>query len=155
MMKLTLKIQPAANATAQIHEAIRRGMVRGMELIRDKAKELSPVADGGNKDTIDFEISPAGQQIKATLFTESGYGGWLEVGTGVFGPHRTPIVPVHGRFLVWPVFEGTSVDPVDWRFAKSVQGRPATPYLYPALNLHREDLAKFVKEECERVVPTP
>lgn len=46
----------------------------------EAAKELSPVAKvkgGNNRDSIDYRASG----LSGEIFTESGYGGWLEVGT--------------------------------------------------------------------------
>ncbi len=150
-MKLTIKIRPNERFNQEIMAAVERGMIRGMQEIRQRAKELSPVKDGNNKDTIDFEITKTPTTVKGTIFSESGYGGWLEVGTGIYGPHRTPIVPVNGTFLAWPIYEGTSVDPVDWVYARSVRGRMPTPYLYPAFEEKKALLQQYIHEECQAV----
>lgn len=45
-----------------------------------EAKELSPVAKvggGNNRDSIDYTANG----LNGEIFTQSGYGGWLEVGT--------------------------------------------------------------------------
>jgi HK97 gp10 family phage protein len=42
-----------------------------------EAKTRSPVDTGNNRDSIDFEA----KGLHAEVFTESGYGGFLEVGT--------------------------------------------------------------------------
>jgi HK97 gp10 family phage protein len=46
----------------------------------DHARDLSPVAavnGGNNRDSINYESSG----LEGRVFTESGYGGWLEIGT--------------------------------------------------------------------------
>lgn len=43
----------------------------------EAAKELSPVDTGHNRDSIDHTANG----LNGEIFTESGYGGWLEVGT--------------------------------------------------------------------------
>ena len=42
-----------------------------------EAKELSPVDTGHNRDSIDYTANG----LNGEIFTQSGYGGWLEVGT--------------------------------------------------------------------------
>ena len=42
-----------------------------------EAKELSPVDTGHNRDSIDYTANG----LSGEIFTQSGYGGWLEVGT--------------------------------------------------------------------------
>lgn len=43
-----------------------------------KAADRSPVDTGNNRDSIKWEELRKGECI---VFTESGYGGWLEIGT--------------------------------------------------------------------------
>ncbi len=58
------------------------------------AADGSPVLTGKNKRSITAEVSQVGQGVRAVLFTQSGYGGFLEVGTG-----RMPARP-----YLWPAF---------------------------------------------------
>lgn len=88
----------------------------------------SPVSEGGfggtNRRSIKFDTPSRGVR---KIFTESGYGALLEIGTGMFGPKRKRIVPKTAKALSWIGPGGQRV------FFKSVKGRPATPYMRPAL----------------------
>jgi hypothetical protein len=76
-----------------------------------------------------------------------GYAAYIEFGTGIYGPRHRKIVPVHAKMLAWQTGVGGAGGPElrlsgnrrtkggqklgGWAFAKSVKGRPATPYLRP------------------------
>jgi HK97 gp10 family phage protein len=47
------------------------------ELMADACKAETPVKSGHNKDSIDHSASG----LEGKVWTESGYGGWLNVGT--------------------------------------------------------------------------
>lgn len=49
--------------------------------IKHAAMEGSPVDTGTNKRSIDTETTETATGVSATLFTQSGYGGYLELGT--------------------------------------------------------------------------
>lgn len=57
---------------------------------------------------------------------------WINDGTGLYGPRRTPIVPRKAPFLVFRVEPKGSAGPGDLVFARSVRGRPATPFMREA-----------------------
>jgi HK97 gp10 family phage protein len=58
------------------------------------AKRHSPVLTGHNADTIDATVVEGPKGIEAKMFTESGYGGYLETGT-----RHMPARP-----YLWPAF---------------------------------------------------
>lgn len=73
-----------------------------------------------------------------------GYAQYVEFGTGIYGPRRTPIVPVRRKALRFPRagaatrLSGNLTSAQQragggYAFAKSVRGRKATPYLIPAV----------------------
>ena len=73
-----------------------------------------------------------------------GYAQYVEFGTGIYGPRRTPIVPVRRKALRFPRagaatrLSGNLTSAQQragggYAFAKSVKGRKATPYLIPAV----------------------
>jgi hypothetical protein len=66
-------------------------------------------------------------EMKANIHTESGYGGWLEIGTGLYGQHHSPIVPKKAKVLHWVDDQGEEI------FALRSSGRPPTPYIRPAI----------------------
>ena len=93
-----------------------------------EAKRLSPYSKQGkagfNRISIDFDTPKVGVR---KIFTTSGYGALLEIGTGIFGPRKQRIVPKRAKVLSWKDASGKRI------YAKSVKGRPATPYMRPAL----------------------
>ena len=46
-------------------------------LMADACKSLSPVDTGHNRDSITYKA----EGLNGEVWTESGYGGWLEIGT--------------------------------------------------------------------------
>jgi hypothetical protein len=74
--------------------------------------------------------------VKAT----AAYAAYVEIGTGIYGPKRKPIVPRNANVLAWRTGKVTLAgksrvkggkELAGWAFARSVKGRPATPYLVP------------------------
>jgi len=55
---------------------------QGLQLIERQAKILSPYEFGTNRRSIGHEVKATSSGPKGSVFTESGYGGYLEVGTG-------------------------------------------------------------------------
>jgi hypothetical protein len=84
-----------------------------------------PVDTGRLRNSLGINIHPDGS---IRVGSNEKYALWVEEGTGIYGPHHSPIIPRHTHFLVFKP-KGSSV----YVFAKSVKGRPATPYLRPAL----------------------
>ena len=59
------------------------------------AVRLSPVKSGTNRRSIDIEVKTTlSGKVEGSIFTQSGYGGWLEVGTSRMGarPYLRPAV---------------------------------------------------------------
>jgi hypothetical protein len=54
---------------------------------------------------------------------------WVQQGTGIYGPHHTPIVPVRSRFLR---FQGSSGRMV---YARSVRGQRPNDFLSRAMSV--------------------
>ncbi len=61
---------------------------------------------------------------------EPEHARWVHGGTGIYGPHASPIVPVRGNFM-WFHAYGRK-----WKLA-SVKGQPAQPYLDEAQEIVR------------------
>lgn len=80
-----------------------------------------------------------GAQLRRTIRwstpdpAKPGLPTWLEEGTGIYGPRRTPIVPVRAKRLVFRTTSGAPLAAMQGLrntsgliFAKSVRGRPAS-----------------------------
>ena len=59
------------------------------EVMTAKAKQLSPFAFGHNRRSIAFrETALWSASLAFIVYTESGYGGWLELGTSKMAPRE-------------------------------------------------------------------
>lgn len=93
-MRLTLNIR-TEELKAKKAEAVFAATQDVFELdIKGRAKELSPVSSenpqigegtyrptGLNRNSIDTTVTAVPEGVKAIMFTQSGYGGYLELGT--------------------------------------------------------------------------
>ncbi len=67
----------------------------------------------------DFEQISGGYRVGTNI----AYAGYVQEGTGIYGPRGTPITPQSGQYLVFTA-NGRQY------FMRSVRGAPARPYLY-------------------------
>ena len=85
--------------TGNVHKAVHDATLKVVQDtfridIKARAKELSPVSDanpqipgtkyrftGNNRRSIDVDVEVEPQGVMARLFSQSGYGGYLEIGT--------------------------------------------------------------------------
>lgn len=93
------------------------------------------------------EVTDRSVRIAAGGTANVGYAVYVEKGTGIYGPKGKPIKPKRAKMLAWQTGEGGPGGPNlrlsgnrrviggqargGWAFAKSVRGRPATPYMAP------------------------
>ena len=82
--RLSLNIDDASKT---VDDAIVAGELTALEHTVADAKELSPKRTGTNADSIQKRLRRVKDGTKGTVFTESGYGGWIEAGTRKMGPH--------------------------------------------------------------------
>ena len=75
-----------------------------------------------------IRVSMHGNTLNITM---PDYGAYVEFGTGIFGPHATPIVPTTKKALAFGKY-----------VFKSVAGRPATPFLRPVFHAKLQKLAE-------------
>lgn len=110
--------------------------------VRNQARRRAPVDDGRLRSSIDYAITRRGNRVSVVVGSPLPYARYVHEGTGIYGPHGTPIVPVTAKALKFevrgirpgrrgptrtPKGKGTIV------FAKSVKGMEGTPYLADAL----------------------
>lgn len=145
-MKLDVKVitnLKTKEVEDKVNRATRQGLKDTITDIANDAKKLSPRKFGHNSSSIKFEVGPGGEVAKkegeGAVYSTSGYGGFLEVGTGLFGPSKAMITPKTAKMLVWETRGGELI------FAKAVKGRPATPYFKPALDKNVKNLPKNIK----------
>lgn len=92
-IRLNLRSQ-AAKRSAQ--QAIFKATQEVFQLdIVPAAKQGSPVLTGHNRRTIDADVTQKENGAKALLYTQSGYGGYLELGTS----------QMKAQPYLWPAFQ--------------------------------------------------
>lgn len=148
-IKLDLKVK---EVTKEVIDASRLGLRDTIVSIAGDAIQGSPVRTGNNGRSIAAEVAGMGKvsgegtqervvnenELEGAVYSTSGYGGYLEVGTGIYAGHGE-ITPVKGKFLVWETPSGETV------FAKSVRGIKAQPYFRPALDKNKDSLIPNIK----------
>jgi hypothetical protein len=68
------------------------------------------------------------------------YGGYLETGTGIYGPKKRPITPKQKRMLRFPVAGGQYV------VARSVKGMRPQPIIKPTAERHIPTLRRAIRD---------
>jgi len=102
-----------------------------------EVRKRSPALTGNNRRSVEMD---APKKESRRVFTTSGYGGFLEIGTGIYGPKKKPIVPKRAKMLAWKGPGGV------WRFARSVKGRRPTPYFRPAFEAVKGRMKEILSE---------
>lgn len=70
--------------------------------IQNAAKRYAPVDQGVLRASIHTEGPTATNgNVEATVGTNITYAPYQEEGTGLYGPRKTKIVPIHGKLLVF------------------------------------------------------
>lgn len=115
-----------------------REFLRGLQIgTVEEAKRMVPRRTGH----LGRNIRPSTlSERDALVVAQTPYAAYVERGTGIYGPHKKPIVPRTKKMLAWRTgatrLTGTSRTRggrqlAGWAFARSVRGRKATPYLVP------------------------
>lgn len=119
-------IERDALGAPQVRAGVRRVAVEVFSeaelLARERAFDLGDYAEG-----MKIEDAPGGGPGLRVVASERK-ATWLEEGTGIYGPRRTPIRPKRGQFLVFRLGPESQHDsrarPLI--FAREVKGRPAS-----------------------------
>jgi hypothetical protein len=108
------------------------------------AKVRCPVDEGRLRSSIGFAVNVLPNQVRVRVGSALEYARYVHEGTGIYGPKRTPIVPVTAKALKFEpgrrmgplprggrnAARGRRGGPV---FAASVKGSPPNPFLSDAL----------------------
>ena len=106
--------------------------------IVNHARREAPVDEGGLRASIAHVVIPQAGGVRVVVGSELPYAEYVHEGTGIYGPHGTPIVPVTKKALKFRA----SMKHLPKRPAKgkrpfvivrSVKGSPPNPYLARAL----------------------
>ena len=92
------KFKPNPAAMAKLNGALFRALDETLDIdIQTEAKELSPYISGTNRRSIGIDVQEVGGRVEGSIFTQSGYGGFLEIGTSKMAarPYLWPAVERH------------------------------------------------------------
>jgi HK97 gp10 family phage protein len=125
-MELDFKIQPdlqrlTRQLKGDVKGATRAGMINLTTRVEASARKNAPVRTANLANTGTNEVNADGTQGSVT-FT-APYAGYVHQGTGLYGPHKTKIVPRGKRALYWP----GAAHPV-----RSIRGMKGRPFLQKA-----------------------
>lgn len=111
--------------------AVAKAVGRVAVAVQSEAKRLCPVDTGRLRSSITSKVVQEGGGPVGIVGTNVKYALWVHNGTGLYGPHHHPIVPVHARVLRWPVRGGSRGG---FAYARSVRGTRGRPFLRDALH---------------------
>ena len=136
-MKFTAHID--SKRPDKVLKAIMKGIDWGAEKVKKTAKDKVPVDTGRLKKSIEIKKIKGGKSIGP----DTPYDTYVEFGTG---PHL--IKPVRASVLHWVGKDGKD------HFAKSVMhpGTRRQPYMRPAIQENRKDIARFTAKEIRKVL---
>lgn len=125
-MKIAYKITPdlgrlAAKLTGDVERARRAGMVNIVMEVEARARKYAPVKTSNLANTGTSKVNADG--TRGTVSFIAPYAKYVHEGTGLYGPHRTKIIPKGKKALYWP----GAAHPV-----KSVRGMKGNPFLLKA-----------------------
>lgn len=146
-MSLEIVIKIPKEAILKKQEAIKVGMQKGIAYatgeITNKAVANAPRVYGTLKRSIHAEITgELGGGFTGRVIQDSKvakYGVWVHEGTGIYGPHGTPIVPVKAKMLRWKTRDGKVM------VKRSVKGQKPNPYMKKAFDELKGEVPIMIK----------
>jgi hypothetical protein len=118
-INMTIKPDPGRlfkNLKDDMKPARRAGMTNWLTTVEALAVKEAPMKTSNLKRTRTSKVNDDGS--RGTLAFTAPYAGYVHEGTGLYGPHKTKIVPKNKQALYWP---GAS-HPV--RSVRGMKGRP-------------------------------
>ncbi|MFE5789541.1 HK97 gp10 family phage protein [Rhodococcus erythropolis] len=119
--------------------AVRRMDTIGRQVV-NHARSNCPVDSGQLRSSITHHVTVVGRSARLRVGSPLERARYIHEGTGIYGPKKTPIVPVSAKALKFPTPKffgplrpGASRSPGGFVFAKSVKGIPPNPFLTDAL----------------------
>jgi hypothetical protein len=98
-LKLKVELKFQNQAINRINNGVLAGVTDLFEQqVLPAAQEMSPVLTGANRDSLSVKVRRYRRMIRAAIFTQSGHGGYLEVGTSKM-PAQPYIHPAFERSL--------------------------------------------------------
>jgi hypothetical protein len=140
-MKIDYKITPdlgklGAKLQGDVHGARRAGMINLVTEVEARARKYAPVKRSNLANSGTSNVNAAG--TVGTVAFIAPYAKYVHEGTGLYGPHKTKIVPKGKKALFWP----GAAHPV-----RAVKGMKANPFLLKAAK--ESDMQKLFTEGAE------
>lgn len=119
--------------------------VRGNRVL-NAARRNAPVDEGRLRASLTIEYVNESNAIVARIGSNLDYALFVHEGTGIYGPKGTPIRPVSGQWLRWPMKNNSGGGArrryrngrtAEYVFAREVKGMRGRPFLRDALNAAR------------------
>lgn len=120
----------SSKVKSEFGEALLRGLEKCGLVAEGYAKKLCPVDTGNLRNSITHVVDE--QEPAAIIGTDSEYGGYVELGTGIYAEGGG------GRPTPW-VYQDTNGN---WHYTR---GNKAQPFLKPAVAEHADKYQEIIK----------
>ncbi|WP_238917252.1 hypothetical protein [Clostridium sp. YIM B02555] len=107
------------------------GKAKNKQYWKDRSGHARQLINGG--------LDIGNHEFNLYLAHGTEYGGWLEEGTGIYGPTKRPIVPVKAKILSWLDEDGKR------HYAKKVNGIKPRPALKDTLEENKESIMNQIE----------
>lgn len=124
----------SAEVSAEIKAALLRGLEKCGLVAEGYAKKLCPVDTGNLRNSITHVVDE--QEPAAIIGTDSEYGGYVELGTGIYAEGGG------GRPTPWVYQDANG----KWHYTR---GNKAHPFLKPALADHTQTYKNIFEDELK------
>lgn len=124
----------SSKVKSEFGEALLRGLEKCGLVAEGYAKKLCPVDTGNLRNSITHVVDE--QEPAAIIGTDSEYGGYVELGTGIYAEGGG------GRPTPW-VYQDTNGN---WHYTR---GQKAQPFLKPAVAEHADKYREIIKNALE------
>ena len=113
-------------------------VLRAALYLEGMVEEEAPVVTGNLVNHISSYVEDRGENSYGVVVLGSKYAGFVIGGTGIYGPHKSPIVPTRKQALAF-VYKGMKV------VVRSVRGQKANPFHKRALRKALPKLNQIIK----------
>jgi len=132
------------------------GLTQFLSMVADVARTSCPVKTGHLQSSITHEITKAtNTEVEGRVGSNVEYAPYVELGTGIYGPNKTPIRPKTKKVLAWVSRGPRPTTPAGWKqasaegravFAKETRGQKPKPFLLPAFINNLGKLVEVLKK---------
>jgi HK97 gp10 family phage protein len=123
-----------------------KAMRKSVLAVEGEAKSLVAVKTGDTRRSITSRVVPLIAGVEGIVGTNKKHAPYLEHGTGIYGPHGTPIVPVTKKALAWKGPGGAMI------VRRSVKGMKARPFLRPAFDHKVREVENYFRQALHNVL---